>query len=186
MDNIVQLYTSTQGRISRKTWWLGIIGLIVVNLIISFLIFPLVGLGGPSVQALQEAANDPAALNALITGSMQAAGWGSLILFIIFAFPMYALHIKRRHDKDNNGLDVMIFMVVTALVFLAQAFGLAYTVTDMNGVPMPTPTLIFGVLSFVLLVGSIYMVVVLGFLKGTTGANQYGPDPLGQSAAATA
>lgn len=40
--------------------------------------------------------------------------------------------------------------------------------------------------SLVILVWGIYLLVVLGFLKGTTGPNQYGPDPLGDTAAATA
>lgn len=186
MDNIVSLYTSTQGRISRKSWWLGIVGIVIVNLIITFLIFPFVGLGGPSAQAIMDASSDPAALNALMSGSMQAAGWGSLILFVIFAYPMYALHIKRRHDKDNSGLDVIIYLALLALTFLSQALGFAYTVTDMNGIPMPTPTMVFSILGLVMLVYSIYMLVVLGFLRGTPGPNQYGPDPLGGTAAATA
>jgi uncharacterized membrane protein YhaH (DUF805 family) len=186
MDNIVSLYTTTQGRISRKSWWLGVVGIVVVNLIISFLIFPFVGLGGPSAQAIMDASGDPAALNALIVGSMQAAGWGSLILFIIFAFPMYALYVKRRHDKDNSGLDVIIYLALLALTFLSQALGFAYTVTDMNGISVPTPTMIFSVLGLVVLVYSIYMLVVLGFLRGTPGPNQYGPDPLGGTAAAAA
>lgn len=186
MDNIVSLYTTTQGRISRKSWWLGIVGLVVVNLVITFLVFPFVGLGGPSAQAIMDASGDPAALGALISGSMQAAGWGSLVLFIIFAFPMYAVHIKRRHDKDNSGLDVIIFMAIMALTFIAQALGFAYTVTDMGGIPVPTPTMVFSILGLVMLVYSIYMLVVLGFLRGTVGPNQYGPDPLGETAPATA
>ena len=186
MDNIVSLYTSTQGRISRKSWWLGIVGIIVINLIISFLIFPFVGLGGPSAQAIMDASGDPAALGAVINGSMQAAGWGSLILFIIFAFPMYALHIKRRHDKDNNGLDVIVYLAIIALTFLMQALGFAYAVTDMGGIPVPAPTMVFSILGVVMLIYSIYMLVVLGFLRGTVGPNQYGPDPLGGAAPATA
>jgi uncharacterized membrane protein YhaH (DUF805 family) len=56
----------------------------------------------------------------------------------------------------------------------------------MGGIPMATPTMVFSVLGLVMLVYSIYMLVVLGFLKGTAGPNQYGPDPLGGTAAATA
>jgi uncharacterized membrane protein YhaH (DUF805 family) len=186
MDNIVSLYTSTEGRISRKSWWLGIIGIVIVNLIITFLIFPLVGLGGPSMQAITDAASDPAKLNALIIGSMQTSGWASLILFLIFAYPMYALFIKRRHDRDNNGLDAIIYLVVIAVFLLAQAFGLAYTVGEVAGVPMAQPTMIFSILGVVLFVYAIYMLVVTGFLRGTVGPNQYGPDPLGAAAPAAA
>jgi uncharacterized membrane protein YhaH (DUF805 family) len=186
MDNIVSLYTTAEGRISRKQWWIGILGLVVVNLIISFLILPLVGLGAPSGQAIIDASGDPAALAALINGSMQTSGWASLILFIVFAYPMYCLYVKRRHDKDNSGLDAIIYLVVIALTLLSQALGFAYSVGDMGGIPMATPTMVFSVLGLVMLVYSIYMLVVLGFLKGTAGPNQYGPDPLGGTAAATA
>jgi uncharacterized membrane protein YhaH (DUF805 family) len=186
MDNIVALYTTTDGRISRKSWWLGLIGIIVVNIIISLLIFPIVGLGGPSPQAVMDASADPAALSALINGAMQTSGWASLILFLIFAFPMYALHIKRRHDRDNNGLDAIIFIALTAVLLLSQALGLAYTMGDMGGVTVPVPTMLYSVLGVILFVYGIYMLVVLGFLKGTPGPNQYGPDPLGGTAAATA
>src|SRR5688572_5522749 len=123
MDNLVPLYTTSEGRISRKTWWLGILGILVVNLLVSFLIFPFIGLGGPSPAAIQQAASDPAALSALISGSMSAAGWGSLILFVIFAFPIYCLYLKRRHDRDNNGLDAIIYLAVIGLTLLSQALG---------------------------------------------------------------
>jgi uncharacterized membrane protein YhaH (DUF805 family) len=186
MDNIVSLYTSTEGRISRKSWWLGVIGIVIVNLIITFLIFPLVGLGGPSLQAITEAANDPAALNTLIIGSMQTSGWASLILFLIFAYPMYALFIKRRHDRDNNGLDAIIYLALVVVLFLVQAFGLGYTMGEVAGIAMPQPTMIFSVLGVVLGIYAIYMLVVMGFLRGTAGPNQYGPDPLGATATAAA
>lgn len=94
MDNLVGLFTSTEGRISRQKWWLGVVILIVINLAITFLIFPLIGLGGPSMQAMTEAAGDPAKLSAIVSGAMQAAGWGSLILFVLTAYPLYALYIK--------------------------------------------------------------------------------------------
>lgn len=35
-----------------------------------------------------------------------------------------------------------------------------------------------GLLGIILLVYAIYLLVVLGFLKGTAGPNNYGPDPL--------
>ncbi len=186
MDNIVSLYTSTEGRISRKSWWLGIVGIVIVNLIITFLIFPLVGLGGPSMQAITDAASDPARLNALIMGSMQTSGWASLILFLIFAYPMYALFIKRRHDRDNNGLDAIIYLALLAVLLLVQAFGLAYAMGEVAGIPMAQPTMIFSILGVVLLVYAIYMLVVMGFLRGTIGPNQYGPDPVGGAATAAA
>ena len=56
--------------------------------------------------------------------------------------------------------------------------------TDMgNGIVMPTPDWWLSILLFALGVFGIYMLVQLGFLKGTPGANSYGADPLGYAAA---
>jgi uncharacterized membrane protein YhaH (DUF805 family) len=186
MDNIVGLFTSTTGRISRKSWWLGVVIIIVLNLIITFLILPMVGLSGPSAQAIMDAAQDPTKLAAVMSSGMQAAGWGSLVLFVIFAYPQYALGVKRRHDKDNNGIDVLIFLALEAVLFLVQALGLGYTIGDAGGMAVPVPSMIYSILGLVFLVYAIYMLVVLGFLRGTAGPNQYGPDPLGGTATATA
>jgi uncharacterized membrane protein YhaH (DUF805 family) len=43
-------------------------------------------------------------------------------------------------------------------------------------VPTPTPLLV--VLGLVAGILGIYLLVVCGFLKGTAGSNNYGPDPL--------
>lgn len=186
MDTILALYTKTDGRIGRKQWWLGTLGLVAVNLVISMLIFPLIGLGMPNMAQIAASADDPAATAALISGGMQAASWGNLILFLIFAYPIYALSVKRRHDKDNGGLDLLIYLGLTVLMLLIQALGFGYTTVDVGGVPTPVPTWITGVMGAVVGIMGIYMLVVLGFLKGTSGPNQYGPDPLTSEAPAAA
>lgn len=187
MDNIVGLYTSTEGRISRKTFWLGILGLIVVNVVISFLILPLVGVSMlPNMAALADPSADAAAVSKTIADSMRSSAWASLVIFVIFAYPAYALMVKRRHDKDNNGLDVLIYMGLTALLLLIQALGIGYDTMTIGEVSVLTPSLLITLLSFAVGIFAIYLLVVLGFLRGTAGPNQYGPDPLGGIAAATA
>jgi len=179
MDNVVSLYTSTEGRIGRKTFWLGILGLIVVNLLISFLILPLVGISMmPNMAALTDPTADAAAVSKIITDSIRTSSWASLVIFAIFAFPAYALMVKRRHDKDNSGLDVLIYLGLTALLLLLQALGIGYDTMTIGEISVPTPSIILTVLSLAVGIFAIYLVVVLGFLRGTTGPNQYGPDPL--------
>ena len=53
------------------------------------------------------------------------------------------------------------------------------TTTEFNGVSFPTPTLLFNILGLIAGVLGIYLLVVMGFLRGTPGPNAYGPDPLG-------
>ena len=158
MDNLVALYTTTDGRISRKQWWIGVVGIIIASIVLA-IILGLVGLGGTS-------------------------GWGQLIAFVILFYPNWCLGIKRRQDRDNNAMDFKVLMGVSGLLTLVQAFGIGVTMTDLgNGVIVPTPDMWLSILFMLLGVFGIYMLVQLGFLKGTPGANTYGADPLGYAAA---
>lgn len=188
MDNFVELYTSREGRISRKSFWIGILILAAVNIVISFLLLPMIGVSlMPNIAALSNpAALDGAAVSKLIADSMRSAGWASLVLFAIFAYPAYALLLKRRHDRNNNGLDVLVYMVLTALMLLLQALGIGYDMVAIGEMTVPMPSMLISGLGFILGVYALYLLVVCGFLKGTEGPNQYGPDPLGRTAAATA
>lgn len=182
MDNIMGLLTSTEGRIGRGRWWLGVVIIIVLAIILS-IILSLVGLGVmPGFGATFDATNPQAVMDAAAKASRSAA-WGSIISFVIFAYPSYALGIKRRHDRDNNGLDLQIYYVLTFIVLLIQALGIGMTTTDVgNGILVPVPSLPITLLSVVLGIYAIYLLVVMGFLRGTAGPNQYGPDPLGGGA----
>ena len=185
MDNIVSLYRSTEGRISRKGWWLGIVGIIVLNIIIAFLLLPMFGVSMmPNIAAISS--GDPAAVNQLIAESAQRAGWANLILFVVFAYPMYALSVKRRHDRDNNGLDVIVYLALAALMLLLQALGIGMEMTTIGGITVPTPAMWLNLVMLAVAVYALYLLVVLGFLKGTPGTNQYGPDPLAATATAAA
>lgn len=158
MDNMVALYTTTAGRISRKGWWIGVVGLIVASIVLT-LILSLVGLGYST--------------------------WGQLIIYIILFFPSWCIGLKRRQDRDNDGTDFKIMMGVSGLLTLLQAFGIGVTMTDMgNGVMVPMPAMWMSILYLALGVFGIYMLVQLGFLRGTTGSNTYGADPVGGVATA--
>jgi uncharacterized membrane protein YhaH (DUF805 family) len=189
MDNIVRLYTSTDGRISRKSWWLGVLGIVVVSIVISLIILPLLGVSMmPDIAAMMQSGGDidTAALAERMTAAMRTAGWVNLVMFVIFAYPMYAIGVKRRHDKDNNGMDVVVYLVLTAIVLLIQALGIGMETMTIGEMTIPTTAMWLNLLLFALGIFAIYLLVVLGFLKGTDGANQYGPDPLGGSAVAAA
>lgn len=158
MDKLKLLYTTTDGRLSRKEWWIGVVGLIVASIVLS-IILGMIGLGG-------------------------ASGWGQLIAFVIMFYPSWCIGIKRRQDRDNNATDFKVLMGLSGLLTLLQAFGIGVTMTDMgNGIIVPAPDMWMSALYLLLGVFGIYMLVQLGFLRGTPGANSYGPDPLGYAAA---
>lgn len=156
--DVQQLFLSTNGRISRKTWWLGTLVMIVASIVLYF-VLGLVGLGLTSA-------------------------WGPLIAYAILVYPAIALGTKRRQDRDNNGMDYKIFMGVSALLTVLQAFGIGATRTDLgNGMVMMMPDPWMQGVQLVVGLFGLYMLVQLGFLKGTPGPNSYGPDPLGYAAA---
>lgn len=159
MNNLVGNFTGMDGRINRQAWWIGVIVIIVVAVILNFILGAIMGGGMPSLDQLM----DPAVMAAYATKQ----GWISLIIGVITAYPYIALSVKRRHDRNNNGYDA-IGLIVFSLVFsLIQALGL---VNSSNPIYM--------IVSIVFLIYAIYMLVQLGFLKGTAGPNGYGADPL--------
>jgi uncharacterized membrane protein YhaH (DUF805 family) len=155
-----------EGRIGRQQWWIGIIILAVIGIILNWILGMIMG---ASMTFDLAAMSTPEGMAAL-AGAMQRVAWVGLIVSIVLAYPYIALGVKRRHDKDNNGLDVIIFMVFSIVYNLLGGFGWTYG------------NILGTILGIVFLVYAVYMLVVLGFLKGTSGPNQYGADPLGGGA----
>ncbi len=179
MNNVMGLFTSLEGRIGRGRWWLGVVILIVAGIIVS-IILSMLGFG-MSFGAMM--GGTPESIAAAASAGASRAAWGSVISFIIFAYPSYALSIKRRHDRDSNGLDLQIYYALSFILLLLQALGVGMSTMDVgNGVVVPTPSMPMAILSIIMLIYGIYMLVVLGFLRGTAGPNRYGPDPLGAAA----
>lgn len=178
MDTITRLYATTDGRISRKQWWLGVLGLILASIVLSLItsLFGFNAWGG--MPTIDPSSTDAAAISAATTEAIRRGSWASLIMFAILAYPSYCIAVKRRHDRDNNGLDVLIFMGLNVLMLVLQALGLGVTTVDLgNGVTMPAPSMWLGAVSILLGIFGIYLLVVLGFLRGTIGSNSYGADP---------
>ena len=158
MNGILSTFMGFEGRINRQRWWIATIILIIIGIIVSWLIGTVMGTG---LMMNPAAATDPAAMQAYL----QKAGWVGLIVAIIFAYPYLAMGIKRRHDRNNNGYDVIGFVILELLYNLLTALGIGVgTISAALGV--------------IFLIYAIYLLVVLGFLKGTSGPNNYGPDPL--------
>ncbi len=110
------LFTSTEGRIGRLSYWMGVVAIAVITLVS---IFVDVFLG---------------------TISDQGYGLVSSIVSLIMIFPSIMLYAKRWHDRDKSGWWTLIILVPV--------------------------------------IGSLWMLIECGFLKGTDGPNRFGPDPL--------
>jgi uncharacterized membrane protein YhaH (DUF805 family) len=168
MGRISWLFFSIQGRISRRSWWLGLVTLLVIDEVATRLLWRLLGISPPT-----GIADFPAWLTA---GA--SAGWASFAIAVLLAYPAYAVSVKRRHDRDTNGLDVAANAAFGILWPVPHVLGIGWEIGFVYDVAVPVPTWWFAPIVIAAITFGIYLNVVLGLLKGTDGPNRYGPDPI--------
>lgn len=102
-----------------------------------------------------------------LTGGGGVAAIG--VIYLLLLWPTLAIGVKRLHDRNRSAWWLVVFYVVPTLLNVLVEGG------DGEGVG----AMIFGLASLAI---SIWALVELGFLRGTVGANRYGPDPLASPA----
>jgi uncharacterized membrane protein YhaH (DUF805 family) len=145
------LYTSFEGRINRKPYWIGLIVLIIIMMVIIF---------GASFLLIGSIV-EPTFQTRLVT----------FVLQLLFLYPSTALIVKRLHDRNRPSYWAAFILVPMVLKSLTDLMG-------MTGDPLNQNALDY-LLNIIIFVVSIWFFVELGCLRGTVGSNQYGPDPLG-------
>jgi uncharacterized membrane protein YhaH (DUF805 family) len=97
-------------------------------------------------------------------------GIGSFISYL-------AVVIKRLHDRDKSGWWLLIFVVLPGvLVGISGGITMMAMMDSGSDIPEPSPLAMI-----VYLIGAaigLWAFVELFCLRGTIGANKYGPDPL--------
>jgi uncharacterized membrane protein YhaH (DUF805 family) len=141
------LYTSFDGRINRKPYWLASILLAVIMMVLVFVL-------------------------AFILGMSFLFQLVVFILQLAVLYPSAALMVKRLHDRNKPGYYAAIPLGLLLLKSLTDLIGI-------TGDPLNTNILDY-ILGIAILVVVIWFLIELGFLRGTQGQNQYGPDPLGK------
>ena len=106
------LFFTTEGRIGRKSWWIGYLCLSAIYIIISLLFFINIEI-----------------INIIV-----------IIINLVLIYPYVVLSIKRCHDRNRSGWFLLVGLIP--------------------------------------IIGGIWLLVELGCLLGTSGANRFGPDPL--------
>lgn len=181
MDNIKTLYITFDGRIGRKTFWLGVLGIAVAGIILGFILTPLLGGGvvDPSQFLKTDGTLDSEALSDMILTASSRAGWANLVIYLIMFIPITAIILKRRHDRGSAGMEYWVYAGLAVLLLLLQATGIGYSVAEIAGFSIPVPTTLTTIVMFASGALGIYMLVVCGFLKGDDGDNSWGPNPIG-------
>ena len=94
----------------------------------------------------------------------------SAIVDLAFVYPEFAVALKRAHDRDMPILFLVVFFAASAVLDLL-------TVLQMTGTD-DQPTMISVLIAVPFTILALFLLVELGFRRGTPGPNQYGPDPL--------
>ena len=101
----------------------------------------------------------------LMTGDF--SGLGIMLVIIVLAYiPLLwiglAISAKRLHDRNKSAWWLVLFYLVPAILQgIGEQIGTAGIILTLGGFAI-----------------SIWALVEIGFLRGTVGPNQYGPDPL--------
>jgi len=170
---VIDLFLGFSGRINRGKYWLTLVVwlLIWIVAILIFLVSGLAILGSNLRDGSLPSPEDLAAFLRLI----RDYGILSLIIlaFVIVSWiSALAIGIKRLHDRDRSGWWIVVFYFGPAVLAAAQ--------TSSDGA---LASLVLGLGAFAV---SIWSLVELGFLRGTSGPNRFGPDPLKREVAIAA
>jgi uncharacterized membrane protein YhaH (DUF805 family) len=112
-------------------------------------------------------------LGVLVVGGFAELFWPigliAVPFFVVFFIASLAICARRLHDRDKSAWWLLLFQGVPLLLALLRGIAMA------GGAPGETVGAGLAILSFPI---SIWAFVELACLKGTTGPNKYGPDPL--------
>ena len=109
------LYLSFQGRTNRQPFWLGLLGLLIVQWIVMFIVAMLLGV---SLMPVVDPNIPPEAAASMMMSAMLPI-W---IVSLLFLYPALAVYTKRWHDRDKSGWWTLIILVpiIGAFWFLIE------------------------------------------------------------------
>ena len=151
---MTDLFTRFDGRIDRKTWWIGAIGLFVGVLLLGGLLVLLFGEG--------------------LFGRILA-----LLLSLGALYPAAALASKRLHDRGKPMMPrVALFFGPGAILTIFDTFGIGYTpVQGPDGQVYMSGGFLIALFGILALAAAIWALVELGLLRGDPQPNAYGAPP---------
>ena len=150
---LLNLFFGFSGRIGRKRWWLGTLAIAIGSIAGTLLI-------DPGVLDFQRP--DPRIPN-----------WSDTIWQLALVIPATALMVKRFNDRNRPHWLGYAFGIFGALLTAGPHFGLFDP--ERPGTIETAVTIIFA-LAF------LFAFIDNGFLRGSSGPNRYGPDPLNETA----
>jgi uncharacterized membrane protein YhaH (DUF805 family) len=166
--DLKKLLFSSEGRIPRSTWWYFRLAVGGIGFVLTFGAVMIISLMANSLEG-----DSSALLVALFCIGIP------LYLFVIFTDIMVS--IKRCHDRNRSGWFLLWSYVPSVIYSIFSGLFVVPLSISYNGYDSSSVSNIALVLNCILsLVVSglgLWVFIELGFMKGTTGPNQYGLDP---------
>lgn len=162
-------YAQFSGRARRKEYWMYILFLVIVSVVLSIL-DSVLGLGGRT--ALGPGVTPTAGGMTASYGFMTRGGILTNLFMLATLIPSLAVAVRRLHDTNRSGWWILAPLVPYILGFFLMLMAI------------PTGQFaLMGVGGLLLLVGfgCAIMLLVWYCMPGTSGTNDYGPDPLDPS-----
>jgi uncharacterized membrane protein YhaH (DUF805 family) len=146
--NVAQLFFSFTGRINRTKYWIGIAVFVIIAIISGTVAY--IGEETPALHVL------------------------GFIIDVALLIAGLAVGAKRLHDRDKSAWWLLVFYIVPSVLLVIGSLMFFYGIgaESAGGV---IGSVVFYALGLGVL---IWAIVELGFLRGTIGANRFGPDPL--------
>jgi len=148
--NISHLLFGFDGRISRTSFWIGLLIIAAVEIAV------MLALGIPFI---------PEQRNPLPVRIQE------FVVQLILLYPTSAVIVKRLHDRDYPGPYAAWIIGIVLVILVTELAGL-------TGDPKNLTWLDYS-LAFVTVVVVLAFLIDLGFRRGSVGDNPFGPDPVG-------
>lgn len=153
---MLRFFTSLNGRIGRKSYWLRTLAVSV------FLVLALVLV--------------MSAIVSFTAGYLWVATWWSNLVLVLLLYPLFVIDVKRGHDRNFPTWVIGAYYALIIADGVLPEFGWPQLRSDRSWFSFENLSAEFLIL--LLTIAGLYFLVELGFRRGTPGSNRYGPDPL--------
>jgi uncharacterized membrane protein YhaH (DUF805 family) len=169
----MELFTSFNGRISRKGFWLGFLAMVAVAVVAGLVMLQISPVAAVGMNA--------AASDGIMVMLVQLA------MAVVITYFWSAIIVKRLHDRGKSAMPwAIVFMAPGILLQIMSIFKIGYSAEELAGTQIMIPGIGATVVTLVTVAVGLWMIVELGFLKGSPGDNAYGPSPVGETPATQA
>ncbi len=169
----MDLFTSFNGRISRKGFWLGFLAMVAVAVVAGVVML--------QISPVAAVGMNSAASDGIMVMLVQLAVAAAITYF------WSAIVVKRLHDRGKSAMPWAIVFIAPGVLMQAMSiFKIGYSAEELAGTQIMVPGIGATVVTLLTVAVGLWAIIELGFLKGTPGDNAYGPNPLGETQAVQA